>query len=55
MPVLRRTSYVRVAHMDLSSGSREFQDIDDEEEKELEYRLKEMNWKQKVLYRIKNW
>jgi amino acid transporter len=41
--------------MDLSSGAREFHDIDDEEEKELEYMFKEMNWKQKLLYRIKNW
>lgn len=39
--------------MDLSSGAREFDDIDDESEEEARY--KEMNIKEKVVHSIKNW
>ena len=51
--VIRGTSYVRIDQMDLSSGSREFHDIEDETEEE--HVWKELNWKQKVVYYFKNW
>jgi len=41
--------------MDLTSGAREFHDIEDEEEKELEQMMKSMTWKEKLVYRLKNW
>jgi len=41
--------------MDLTSGAREFHDIDEEEEKEEAHMLAEMNWKQKLGYKLKNW
>lgn len=50
---IRGTSYVRIDQMDLSSGSREFHDIEDETEEE--HVWKELNWKQKVVYYFKNW
>lgn len=54
--LIRRTSYVRIDQMDLTSGSREFQDIEEEEEEEdsKEY-YRSLNWKQKVWYQLKNW
>lgn len=51
--MIRRTKYVRIEEMDLTSGAREFHDIEDEVEKDSGY--SEMNWKQKVIYNIKNW
>ena len=54
-PVLRRTSYVRMDEMDLTSGAREFHDIDEEEEEDEELAYKAMNWKQKIVYKLSNW
>lgn len=38
--------------MDLSTGSREFADLEGEEEDE---GYSGMNWKQKAVYNLKNW
>lgn len=52
---LRKTSYVRMHEMDLTSGAREFHDIDDEED-EIEAReYKTLSFGQKIVYNIKNW
>lgn len=48
-----RTSYVRITEMDLSSGAREFHDVEDDETEDQEY--KGMTFGQKVLYKVKNW
>jgi amino acid transporter len=41
--------------MDLTSGAREFHDIDNEEEEDDDVAYKAMNWKQKALWHLKNW
>ena len=41
--------------MDLTSGAREFHDIDEEEEEDEEIAYKAMNWKQKIVYKLSNW
>lgn len=41
--------------MDLSSGAREFHDLDEEEEEDKDDYYHSLNWKQKVVYQIKNW
>jgi len=43
---------VKLDEMDLSTGSREFADLDGEEEDE---GYSDMNWKQKAIYNLKNW
>ncbi|WVF69395.1 hypothetical protein IAT40_004171 [Kwoniella sp. CBS 6097] len=48
-----RTSYVRIHEMDLQTGGREFDDIEDESEQEGHY--KSLTFKEKVVYQIKNW
>lgn len=50
---VRKTSYVRVDEMDLSSGGREFWDCEDDEEEEAAY--KAMSFKQKLIWNLKNW
>lgn len=52
---IRRTSYVRLHEMDLSSGAREFHDIDDDEENKEEEDYKQMSLGQKIVWQIKNW
>ena len=52
--MIKGTKYVRLEEMDLTSGSREFEDLDEDETEE-EVRYKELNWKQKILYQLKNW
>jgi amino acid transporter len=52
-PVIRRTKAVTMHGMDLSSGAREFANIEDEREEEDYYRS--MTWKEKALYQIKHW
>lgn len=39
--------------MDLTTGAREFHDLNEETEEEQQY--KSMSFKQKVIYQIKNW
>jgi hypothetical protein len=39
--------------MDLSTGSREFADLDGEEDEDEGY--SNLNWKQKAVYNLKNW
>lgn len=51
--VIRKTKAVKMSEMDLSTGAREFQDLDEETEEEQQYKL--MSFKQKVIYQIKNW
>lgn len=53
--LIRNTSYVRLHEMDLTSGAREFHDVDDEEDSAKEYEYKQMSFGQKVVYNIKNW
>jgi amino acid transporter len=50
--VIRRTKMVKFDEMDLSTGSREFADLEGEEEDE---GYSGMNWKQKAIYNLKNW
>lgn len=52
---IRKTSYVRIHEMDLSSGAREFHDIDDAEDLAEEEHYKSLSFGQKVLFKIKNW
>ncbi|ORY35551.1 putative amino acid transporter [Naematelia encephala] len=52
--LIRRTRYVRLNEMDLSSGAREFADLDGEDEME-PISLKGMPLKDKVVYWLKNW
>jgi amino acid transporter len=51
--VIRRTKAVKMHEMDLSSGAREFHDIDATEEEDEKYQA--MNWKQKAIWQLKNW
>jgi len=51
--LIRRSKAVTMTGMDLTSGAREFDDIEDEHEEE--YRYAGMTWKEKVMYQIKNW
>ncbi|WWC62328.1 uncharacterized protein I303_104924 [Kwoniella dejecticola CBS 10117] len=48
-----RTKAVKMHEMDLTSGSREFFDIDDEDHEDLHYQT--LTWKEKIVYQIKNW
>jgi amino acid transporter len=50
--VIRKTKAVKMDEMDLSTGSREFADLDGEEEDE---GYSDMNWKQKAVYNLRNW
>ncbi|KAL1413663.1 amino acid transporter [Vanrija albida] len=50
---VRKTSYVRLHEMDLNSGSREFHDVEDDDEEDERY--KQLSFKDKMLYSIKNW
>lgn len=52
--MIKRTKAVKLEEMDLTTGSREFDDLEDDETEE-EVRYKELNWKQKVVYQLKNW
>ncbi|TYJ51597.1 hypothetical protein B9479_007822 [Cryptococcus floricola] len=51
--LIRRSKAVKMHEMDLSTGAREFDDIDEDEEEEMRY--KSMTFKQKVIYKLKNW
>jgi len=51
--VVNKTKAVKLHEMDLSSGAREFDDIEDESEEEARY--KEMTIKEKVVFQLKNW
>lgn len=52
--MIRRTSYVRLHEMDLSTGAREYEDIEEEDVvAEREYQT--MSLKEKVIYQVKNW
>ncbi|ODO00384.1 hypothetical protein I350_07021 [Cryptococcus amylolentus CBS 6273] len=51
--LIRRSKVVKVHEMDLSTGAREFHDIYEDEEEEMRY--KSMTFKQKVIYKLKNW
>jgi len=51
--VVKKTKYVRLHEMDLTSGSREFWDVDDDVEDEAHY--KSMTFGQKCVYHLKNW
>lgn len=51
--VIRKTKAVKMSEMDLTTGAREFQDLDEETDEEQQYKL--MSFKQKVIYQIKNW
>ncbi|WWD18292.1 hypothetical protein CI109_102742 [Kwoniella shandongensis] len=51
--LLYRTKAVKMHEMDLSTGAREFDDIEDETEEDDKY--KSLNWKQKAIYQLKNW
>jgi len=50
--VIRKTKAVKMHEMDLSTGSREFADLDGEGEDD---GYADMNWKQKAVYNLKNW
>ena len=53
---IRRTSYVRLHEMDLTSGAREFHDIEeDEEDTKEDEEYKSMSIGQKLVYQIKHW
>lgn len=49
----RKTKFVKPHEMDLRTGAREFQGLDEDDEDEMRY--KSMTFKQKVIYQIKNW
>ncbi|OXH18549.1 hypothetical protein C369_00614 [Cryptococcus neoformans A5-35-17] len=51
--LIRKTKAVKMWEMDLTTGAREFHDLDEETEEEQQY--KSMSFKQKVIYQIKNW
>ncbi|ODN86860.1 amino acid transporter [Cryptococcus wingfieldii CBS 7118] len=51
--LIRRSKAVKMHEMDLSTGAREFDDIDEDEEEEMRY--KSMTFKQKVIYKLRNW
>ncbi|WRT67563.1 uncharacterized protein IL334_004535 [Kwoniella shivajii] len=51
--IFYRTKAVKMHEMDLTSGAREFYDIDDDVEEEQRYTS--MTWKEKALFQIKNW
>ncbi|WWC88924.1 uncharacterized protein L201_003839 [Kwoniella dendrophila CBS 6074] len=51
--IVYRTKAIKPAEMDLTSGAREFYDIDDESPEDDHYRS--LTWKEKVVYQIKNW
>jgi len=50
--LIRKTKAVKMHEMDLSTGSREFADLDGEDEDD---GYADMNWKQKAVYNLKNW
>ncbi|KAK6908424.1 amino acid transporter [Kwoniella mangroviensis CBS 10435] len=52
--LFHRTKAVKMHEMDLTSGSREFFDIDDSETDE-DLRYQSLTWKEKIVYQIKNW
>ncbi len=39
--------------MDLTTGAREFEDLEGEEDEDETY--KKMTWKEKVVFQLKNW
>ena len=49
---LRKTKAVKMTEMDLTTGSREFADLEGEDEDD---GYSEMTFGQKVMYNIKNW
>ena len=51
--LIRRTKYVRLEEMDLTTGAREFSDLDDDEEDNEYY--KSLSLKGKIVYQLKNW
>jgi amino acid transporter len=51
--VINKTKWVNLMEMDLDTGSREFDDIEDETEEESRY--KDLNLKGKIVYQLKNW
>nr|ODN85718.1 amino acid transporter [Cryptococcus depauperatus CBS 7841] len=48
-----KSKHVKMHEMDLTTGAREFHDIDEEDEEEMRY--KNFTFKEKVIYQIKNW
>jgi amino acid transporter len=50
--VVRKTKAVKMDEMDLTTGSREFADLEGEDE---DNGYSEMNWKQKAVYNLKHW
>jgi yeast amino acid transporter len=53
LTVIRKTKAVEMHQMDLTTGAREFMDLDEEEEEDETY--KTMTWRQKLVYNLKNW
>lgn len=52
LPVIRKTKAVNIPEMDLTTGAREFADLEGEDEDD---GYSEMHWKQKIVYNLKNW
>jgi amino acid transporter len=52
--IIRRTKPVKMHEMDLSTGAREFEDLEAEEEDEDEG-YSSMTFKEKAIYQLKNW
>lgn len=50
---VRKTKFVKPHEMDLHTGAREFQGLDEDDEDEMRY--KSMSFKDKVIYQLKNW
>jgi amino acid transporter len=53
--IIRKTHAISPSEIDFSTGSREFADVDDDEDAEEEYQYTQLTFGQKVLYKIKNW
>lgn len=50
--VVRKTKMVKLYEMDLTTGSREFADLEGEDEDD---GYAGMNWKQKAVYNLRHW
>lgn len=50
--MIRKTKAVNIPEMDLSTGAREFADLEGEDDDD---GYSEMSWKQKIVYNFKNW